>query len=526
MVLKSPMPDIVLPGHSFHEYMLRRLQAHGDEIALIACENGDTITFNQIRENALKCACAFNSLGIKKGDIIATCCSNSFAFSYVLIGASICGAVITTCNPNYTKEEMGSQFADSQPRIILIDGKNHQKIKDISLNVKSIMRIISVDESTECGTIADLMEKATFADYPHDTVVESDDTLLLPYSSGTTGLPKGIMLTHQNVVALNEISRMTFGIWQTDSLYLVLPTFHIAGILSITLSLSMGTKVVMEKRFSLESLFRNIEKHKITLLVSVPPMVLAIFNSPLLSSYDISSLSRIICGAAPLADGVAVEVQKRLNVRLYQLWGMSEAVPLTSSGLDVNIPIRSVGVVTPNTMLKVVNPETDMELGPNEEGELCGKGPQVMKGYFNNRTATSNCIDSEGWLHTGDIGYYDKYGCVYIIDRLKELIKYKGFQVAPAELEEVLLRHPQISDVAVIGISDAQAGEVPKAFVVKNDKSLAAEDIHKYLEGKVSSYKYLRGGVTFLDVIPKSPSGKIVRRYLRDQEKKKLSNRN
>nr|XP_039268067.1 4-coumarate--CoA ligase 1-like [Styela clava] len=307
--------------------------------------------------------------------------------------------------------------------------------------------------------------------------------------------------------------------FKPDSVYSVLPMFHIYGLLVSFAALDQGVRHVLDVRFNVERCFQSIEKYKITQFSGVPPMLLMFAKSPLLEKYDLSSLLTLKCGAAPLPREVASILSTKLKCQVAQGWALTECVPVVASDFQMT-PHNSVGRVCANTKIKIINIETGAEVGPYHNGELCVKGPQVMKGYFKNSSATANTIDAEGWLHTGDIGYFDNNEMIYVIDRLKELIKYKGFQVAPAELEEVLISHPKIADVAVIGVSDLEAGEVAKAFVVPNDPSLTKEEIHNHIAGQLSKYKHLHGGIEFCDKIMKSASGKILRRLMRDEANK------
>lgn len=260
-----------------------------------------------------------------------------------------------------------------------------------------------------------------------------------------------------------------------------------------------------------------------TFLHCVPPIIVILAKSPLVDKYDLSSVQEIACGAAPLGRDTEEEVMIRLNTKLGQGYGLTETSPIVLAPPRFERRTGSSGVLIPNTECKVVDLETGAPLGANKDGELWFRGPQIMKGYLNNPDATNNCIDNEGWFHTGDIGHYDEEGYFYIVDRLKELIKYKGFQVAPAELEGTLLSHNSIADAAVIGVPDLQAGELPKAFVVlKPNMALTKDEIMKFVEGRLSPHKHLRGGVEFIDQIPKSLSGKILRRQLRQRVKSKL----
>jgi len=367
-----------------------------------------------------------------------------------------------------------------------------------------------------------------------DSLLESDgnvtpvainpraDLVALPYSSGTTGLPKGVMLTHYNLVAnMCQMDGLDY-FHRDDTLLCVLPLFHIYGLVVVlNMGLHLGATIVTMPRFDLEQFLGLIQKYRVTLSHIVPPIVLKLAKDPSVEKYDLSSLKMIFSGAAPLGPELSRECMQRIGCGIRQGYGMTETSPVThSSPADpTKMKLGSIGPPAPNTECKLVDPATGAELGPNHEGEVCVRGPQNMKGYLNNPEATARTIDQNGWLHTGDIGYADEDGHFYIVDRVKELIKYKGFQVAPAELEAILLTHPAVADAAVIPCKDDEAGEVPKAFVVvKTETSPAA--IMDFVAARVSPHKKIRA-VEFIDQIPKSLSGKILRRVLIEKERNK-----
>jgi acyl-CoA synthetase (AMP-forming)/AMP-acid ligase II len=283
-------------------------------------------------------------------------------------------------------------------------------------------------------------------------------------------------------------------------------------------ALAAGMLVVCLPRFNPEQVLTCIEKYKVTTLTLVPPALISLTQSPLATKYDLSSVRRVICGAAPLSRQAELTFKKIINTHdIGQGYGMTETTVAVILNPLKKMRLGSVGQVLPNTEVQVIDVKTRKVLGPNERGEVCARGPQIMKGYLNNDEATAATIDSDGWIHTGDIGYYDEDGYFYIVDRIKELIKYKGFQVAPAELEALLLTHPDVADVAVVGVADEDAGELPRAYVVlKPGVSLAVDQIKKFVAEKVSNFKQLRGGVEFVKSIPKSETGKILRRDVRE----------
>src|SRR5437588_2166590 len=321
------------------------------------------------------------------------------------------------------------------------------------------------------------------------------------------------MLTHYNLVAnMCQMDGLDY-FSHDDILVCVLPLFHIYGLVVVlNMGLHLGATIVMMPRFDLEQFLSLIQKYRVTLSHVVPPIVLKLPKDPLVDNYDLSSLKTIFSGAAPLGPELSRECMQRIGCGIRQGYGMTETSPVThSSPADpAKMKLGSVGTAAPNTECKIIDPQTAAELGPNEEGEVCVRGPQIMRGYLNNAEATAHTIDKDNWLHTGDIGYADDEGNLFIVDRVKELIKYKGFQVAPAELEAILLAHPAVADAAVIPCRDDEAGEVPKAFIVLKGHATGDEMI-EFVAGRVAPHKRIRK-IEFIDQIPKSLSGKILRR--------------
>jgi acyl-CoA synthetase (AMP-forming)/AMP-acid ligase II len=358
----------------------------------------------------------------------------------------------------------------------------------------------------------------------------TEDVAALPYSSGTTGLPKGVMLTHRNLTANVAQIRPLQGMQVDDVILAVLPFFHIYGMtVLLNAALHARARLVIMPSFDLADFLGNIANYRCTCAFIAPPVAVALAKHPLVDSHDLSSLQSIMSGAAPLDEDLGHAVAERLNTRLVQGYGMSELSPVSHATpfdggkqlVGSVAPLSSCGWSVPNSVSKIVDPESGAEIEPPAEGlsnagELWFKGPNVMAGYLGNENATRETIDDDGFLHTGDMARVDATGCVYIVDRLKELIKYKGYQVPPAELEAVLLSHPAIADAAVIGVRDDESGEeVPKAFVVKqSDADLTDADVMQFVAGHVAPYKKVRQ-VEFINAIPKSASGKILRKDLR-----------
>jgi 4-coumarate--CoA ligase len=344
----------------------------------------------------------------------------------------------------------------------------------------------------------------------------AEQVVVLPYSSGTTGLAKGVMLTHRNLVANLAQCQHAVNFDDGDAILAVLPFFHIYGMqVLMNYGLANGATVISLPRFDLVRALELISEFKIAKFFAVPPMVLALAKHPVVDEHDISSLNLIVCGAAPLGAELAQEAAARISCPVVQAYGMTELSPVSHcTPVDKDEP-GSSGITISNTECRFVDPDgNDQDI--NSDGELWVRGPQVMKGYLNNPEATAETIDADGWLHTGDVARIDANGNVFIVDRVKELIKYKGFQVPPAELEALIITHDAVADVAVIGIPEIEAGELPKAFVALKPGAEASEDdIIEFVAERVASYKKIRL-VEFIDEIPKSASGKILRRFLRD----------
>ena len=319
-----------------------------------------------------------------------------------------------------------------------------------------------------------------------------EDIVLLPYSSGTTGRQKGVMLSHRNLVAKTLSWHAIDAITEDDILAVVFPFFHIGGILCLNIFLSCGATLVITPRFDFAAFLRVIQDERVTRTLVAPPVILELSRHPLVDEFDLSSLRMITWGAAPLSEKVARACGERLGCQVKQLYGLTEASAQTHMvPADVDGRPGSGGPPVPGIACKIVDVATGAELGPGETGEICVRGEQVMKGYLNNPAATAQMIDGEGWLHTGDVGCADADGWIFIVDRVKELIKYKAYQVAPAELEAVLLAHPAVADVAVIPSPDDEAGEVPKAFVVLKSEA-TAEELMAFVAAHVAPYKKVR----------------------------------
>ncbi|KAK6944229.1 AMP-dependent synthetase/ligase [Dillenia turbinata] len=523
-IFRSKLPDIYIPNHlPLHQYCFENISQFRDRPCLINGATGEIYTYGEVELTARKVGAGLHKFGIKQGEVIMLLLQNSPEFVFAFLGASYIGAISTTANPFYTPAEIEKQAKASKAKLVITLSAYADKLK--TLKDETDVKIMCVDSAPDgCLHFSELTQ-ANKDEIP-DVQIHPDDVVALPYSSGTTGLPKGVMLTHKGLVT--SVAQQVDGdnpnlyFHSEDVILCVLPLFHIYSLNSVMLcALRVGAAILIMQKFEIIKLMELVEKFKVTIAPFVPPIVLAIAKSPDVDKYDLSSIRTIMSGAAPMGKELEDTVRAKLpNAKLGQGYGMTEAGPLLSMCLafakePFEVKSGSCGTVVRNAEMKIVDPDTGASLPRNQAGEICIRGSQIMKGYLNDPEATERTIDKEGWLHTGDIGYIDDDDELFIVDRLKEIIKYKGFQVAPAELEALLIAHPNISDAAVVPMKDEGAGEVPVAFVVRSNGSMISEDeIKQYISKQVVFYKRL-GRVVFTDAIPKAPSGKILRKDLR-----------
>ncbi|MBM4183625.1 MAG: 4-coumarate--CoA ligase family protein [Gemmatimonadetes bacterium] len=526
MIYRSPYPDVGIPNVSVTEHVFGNIAGRENAIALIDAATGAKVTFGELKSRVLRAAGGLTARGFAKGDVVAIYSPNTLGYPVAFHGATHAGGIVTTVNPTYTTEELASQLRDSRARFLVTIGPLLEKAQEAARRAGGVQEIFTFDAAPGTTPFARLLESPELVRGPH--IDHARDLVALPYSSGTTGISKGVMLTHRNLVAnmvqIAGCDPLCRPLTERDTVMAVLPFFHIYGLVVVlNYALWRGASLVVVPRFELEPFLKAMQDHRVTYAYLVPPVLVALAKHPVVGQYDLSHLAGIMSGAAPLGRELANAVEGRLGCVITQGYGLTETSPVTHMGLSQRkgqCPHDSIGPSLPNTEILIADVETGQPLGPNQRGEVWVRGPQVMMGYLGQPAATAATIDRDGWLHTGDIGTVDEGGLCRIVDRVKELIKYKGYQVAPAELEAVLLTNPHIKDAAVIRSPDEEAGEVPKAYVV-SDGSLSPNDVLAFVAERVSPHKKIRR-VEFIDAIPKSPSGKILRRVLIEREAQRV----
>ena len=508
----APAPEI--PDLDIASFVLAEAGERADKPALVDGPSGRTITYGQLDSLSSALAGALAARGIGKGDVVCIYSPNLPEYAVLFHGVIRAGATNTTANPLYTANELRHQLEDSAAKMIVTVPPFLATATEAAegTGVEEIV-LVGAEGGEEGAT--DIKELLGAGQAPPQVEIDPvEDLAVLPYSSGTTGLPKGVMLSHRNLVANILQCDGLLPIGEDDVLIGVLPFFHIYGMTVImNMGLHSGATVVTMPRFDLEQFLKLVDERGVSTAYVVPPIALALAKHPLVDEHDLSSLRMIMSGAAPLGAELTERVASRIDVPVTQGYGMTELSPVTHLCPLDRIKPGSIGLPVPGTETRIVDPESGEDA---DRGELWIRGPQVMKGYLNNDDATAETITDEGWLRTGDIAEADEDGFLSIVDRLKELIKYKGYQVPPAELEAVLIDHPAVADCAVIGVPDEEAGELPKGFVVVAGEGEASdEEILDYVAERVAPMKKLRA-LERVEEIPKSASGKILRRELRD----------
>ncbi|KAE9332485.1 putative 4-coumarate--CoA ligase 1 [Phytophthora rubi] len=522
VVHESPHPEVEIPNKTIWDIVSDQLSVHADKPAFIDGITHEHITFKQLHERARRFAIALAKDGVKKGDAVIVHSFNCLDYPTAVLALTSLGAVCSPASPVFLPDELEVQIKAAKAKYII----THKELEKTAVEAaqlcgveKKFIYTMGHGKDTEEGLSSiDELVQHDDASFQFDKI-DPESNVLLPFSSGTTGIPKGVALSAKNILSnavqvdhVQDLCGCSLGL---------LPFFHIYGMMMLHLSLYQGAAKVVLPRFDPETFLNALSTYKIRAAHIAPPVALFLAHHPLVEKYDISATKFLVSGGAPMGKEVEKLVKDRLTVTVKQAYGMTEASPAVNYAEDAYCKPGSVGRPLPNTQLRVKCTATDKDLGVGEHGELLYKGPQVMLGYSNNAEANKNVFTEDRFLRTGDIGFIDEDGFVFIVDRVKELIKYKGHQVAPAELEDVLNHHPQISDACCVRGKDAFGQEIPKAYVVLKDPTNAAgiteQDVMDFVASKVAPFKKVRQ-VEFIEAIPKSATGKILRRELQVHE--------
>ncbi|XP_044255602.1 4-coumarate--CoA ligase 1-like [Tribolium madens] len=539
-ILHSDLEDVEIPNISIDQYLFSKTHNWPQRIATECAATGRKYTYEEIQRKSINLNRNLRKkLKLEKGDVIAILLPNSPEFIIATSGALKAGLIVTTLNPIYTPDEISRQLKDSSTKAIITFVDFYELAKASANLTQSPINILTIKtqqgQSVPQGAL-NFDEFIENCDYPDVPPADTNDIAFLPYSSGTTGLPKGVQLSHRNILAnLCQFNARELSVIEDttrdhqDVIPAVLPKFHIYGLTATTLHLFYkGCKTVAISKFTPEGYLQTLRKHKPDVLFVAPPLVLFLASHPSVTSSDLQSIRSVISGAAPLGaldeERFITKAQKEINI--LQGYGLTETSPMVAMTRAAfkKLPNSSgtIGRPVSQTSVKIIDPNDPHEtpLGANITGELVVKGPQVMKGYHNRPEETRNAFTKDGWFRTGDMMYYNDHKLLFVSDRLKELIKVKGFQVPPAELEEIIRDFPDVTDAAVIGVPHPKDGEVPRAYIV--GKNIDVNKLEEFVAQKVAPYKRLRGGIQIVESIPKNNTGKILRRALKEEYERKM----
>ena len=524
-VVKSPFPNVHIPETNLYNHIFRDAASLGKKIAIVNGETGREYSLAEIEEKTRRVSSALNRSGFQKGNVLTLVAPNSPEFPVLFLATLASGGVIGTCNPSFTDDELTYQFKETTPKFVATVPSVLPTVQKAAerTGVEKIILLDDTEQDTDDLISYRSLVEDTGTLFSPAAVDAKNDIAVLLYSSGTTGFPKGVMLTHYTMIAnISQLEHPEIFDYRQDGTCIMglLPFYHIYGLIVILLSsLHAGSRLITLPKFDPDMFLSTIQKYKGSVIHMVPPLIQFLVNHPSVEKYDLSSIDQITSASAPLSGELVTAAREKVGCRLIrQLYGLTEmngATHIMPERLGMTKP-GSIGVPICNMEVRIVDTQSGENLPARGEGEMLVRGPNVMKGYLNLPDATKSSITEDGWFRTGDVGYFDEEGCFYITDRLKELIKVKGLQVAPAELEALLQNHPKIADAAVIGVPNERLGEAPKAFVVKKDPNITEEEIVNYVASKVTKYKHLVGGVEFIEAVPKSVAGKILRRVLKN----------
>ncbi len=521
-------PSLQYPTYPYAEMLARTAERYPEQVALVFQEV--YLTYRELNALVNSLANALLDLGIRQGQRVCLFMTNRPEFVISWFAVTRVGAVVSPLNPAYKEREIAYQLLDSEAVALIAQSELFPLVEAVRVQTPDLRHCLVVGAEQHIPEARIYSFARLLTSYPPvpptGSVPGQEDLVVLPYSSGTTGLPKGVMLSHKNLVVNACQSIATAQITFADRMLSFIPLYHIYGIMLMGCAAMSGARLVLMERFEPGRWLQLIQEQQATIVYSVPQVLAVVADWPKVEEYDLRSVRFNQCGAAPVPPPSARRFEERTGIPVMTSYGLTEASPGTHSNPVYNpqlIRVETVGLPIHDTQQKIVDIETGrLELGPGEEGELIVKGPQVMLGYWKAPETTAEAL-RDGWLYTGDIGWRDESGYVTITDRKKEMIKYKGFSVAPAQIEAILLEHPAVADVAVIAKTSEEAGEIPKAFVVlrPGHEDQSAYELMFWVNNQLATYKNVRA-LEYIDAIPRNPSGKILRRVLKEQEQRRM----
>ncbi|XP_056638517.1 luciferin 4-monooxygenase-like [Diorhabda sublineata] len=529
-VINGPPPTEPLQDRTLGQVFMKiLLENEPDTKVMVDSNTGEILTSKQLLEESFKLAQALIQYGCSSNTTISIGSENNLQFFIPVMGSIFAGTIMAPLNCNYTEKELEHTLNITMPKIVFCSKALACKYLKLKNKLTFIEQIVVIDSNEEItGTksinkfVSDILKGKTLSNHslPFDGDPKESIAFILS-SSGTTGLPKGVMLTHFNLVTRMLQSRYPDYLSHHSTVLGLMPFSLSYGLFFGLTSIFNRHLTVMMNKFTEDSFLKTIQDYKVSVVRLAPPLAIFLAKSSKVNDYNLSCIAEVFSAGAPLSGKTEETLKARLKIEaVHQAYGCTEGtLALTIMNKDQYRP-GSCGKVITYMQCKVRDPDTGKSLGPNTVGELCFKGPTIMKGYCNNPDATKESFTEDGWLRTGDLGYYDDEQYFYIVDRLKELIKYNGYQVAPAELEAILVNHPKVFEAAVVGMPNEKSGELPLAFVVKEfGQHVTEKELQDYVAERVSHPKKLRGGVIFVKDIPKTQSGKIMRKQLRNKLK-------
>ena len=506
------------PRVPLFEFLSQAAQKWPENVAF-SCR-GRQLTYKEIDELTGKLAAGLHALGIKTGDRIMLFLPNSLEFIIGYYGILKAGGTVTTANPLYRQAELKHQLNDTGAKaIIMTNGELYPLVKEAQAGTGLEMIILSDAEREGAVSLGQILERYPPTP-PEFAVMPQEDVAVIVYTGGTTGLSKGVLLTHYNLVANAVQNASWFGWSPDDTVIALLPFYHSWGACTcINSAIYSGARAIILPRFDAEELLKLVKKERATVIYGAASMFTTLVSSPVIGKYDLSSLRYVKAGAMPIPPEIKERWEQLTGVKMDLGYGLSEASPETHNSPLLRVKPGTIGIPIMDTDARIVDEETgEVELPPGQMGELVVRGPQVMKGYLNRPQDDQEAL-RQGWLYTGDLAMMDNEGYFQILDRKKETIKYKGYTIAPAEVEAVLYEHPAVKECAVVGKPDPLVGELPKAYVVlKEGFTTDEEKLIKFCAERIAPYKRIRE-VEFVREIPKTPVGKVLRRVLRDKER-------